>query len=97
MPAYSPKFLLTQVGRGVALHFEPAPGGRRTKAMVRSGLLVGVQAGRLVVQLAGEQYPTHVDVEADQPAFATRERDGSALWWEWQGAQRPLPSGFTEE
>ena len=83
-------FLKTQIGRGLVLHYEP-PEGTRRKSVVKHGLLMNVMEGRLVVQLFGEEHPVHIEGDADQPAFADRDRDGS-VWWEFTGAPRSVDS-----
>jgi ribosome maturation factor RimP len=94
MPVYSDKFLLTQIGRGVAVHFDqPRWQTGRHKRRTTHGLLAGVEGRMLVVKVHGEEYPVRVEVDADQPAFATRD----GIWWEWTSPQRPLPPGFQDE
>ena len=98
MPVYSDKFLLTQIGRSMAIHYEP-PHGVRRKSTVKGGLFVGVKDRMLVMRSSApgrDDEFVHVDQEADQPAFATRDHYGS-VWWEWTSPQRPVPSDFKDE
>jgi hypothetical protein len=97
MPAYGPKFLHTQIGRAIEIHFEP-PHGARRKAVVKGGSFVGVSEHRqMIVRVFGEEYPTHVDIDADQPAFATGDQYGGSVWWKWAGPQLPLPTDLKDD
>jgi hypothetical protein len=98
MPVYSDKFLETQIGRSIAIHYDP-PHGVRRKSTVEHGMFMGVKDGMLVVRVrkpGEEEYSLHVEQDADQPAFARRNANGS-VWWEWTSPQRPLPPGFKDE
>jgi hypothetical protein len=95
----SDKFLETQVGRSMAIHYDPPPHVRR-RSTVRGGLFAGVKHGALVMRVTtpgGEEELLHVERDADQPAFAMPDGYGGSVWWEWTSPQRPLPPGFQDE
>lgn len=97
MTIYSEKFMRTQVGRSVAIHHEP-PDGERRKSTIQNGYLMDVKDRMLVVRVANQEHPVHVDMDADQPAFARRDRSGGwSVWWSWESPQKPLPPGFADE
>lgn len=87
MPCYDDAFLQAQIGRSIALHFEP-PDGMRRSGTVKHGFLASFDASTFVVRVHGEEYPVHVARMADQPAHAERNWDGGSVWWEWKGAER---------
>ncbi len=94
MAVYSDKFLQTQIGRSIAIHYDqPKWQTGRHRSTVQHGLLIGTEGLRIIVKVHGEEYPTRVEMDADQPAFATRE----GVWWEWTSPQRPIPPNFKDE
>ncbi len=94
MAVYGDKFLLTQIGRSVAIHFDqPRWQTGYHKRRVTRGLLTGVEGTLMIVSVHGQEYPTRVERDADQPAFATRD----GVWWEWTSPQLPVPPDFQDE
>ncbi len=83
MPTYSRSYYETQIGRTVALHYPPK--GNSKKFTARQGFLAEARDGILVIRLLGDAYPTHIDVGADQPAFA----DPKGMWWKFVSPHRP--------
>ena len=73
----------TQIGRGVAIYYDP-PEGTRRKRLVKHGLLMGVKDGHIVVQVHGEEYPVY------EPAFGAQTSADGSVWWEFRGPQRPV-------
>jgi hypothetical protein len=99
MPVYSEKFLLTQVGRSMAIHHDP-PHGVRRKSTARHGLFSGVKGRMVVMRVCApdrEDEYVHVEQDADQPAFAVRDGYGGSVWWEWTSPQLPVPRDFKDE